>query len=318
MTTPAEQFAAEHNKALADIAKLAAKTQELMEQQSQLDVRISNLEEWKEQCNCGTVDIDPEPEPEPPAPPTLPSGIIPDDLLNRTPDEWQPWKNSWKHDARFVGLRDKVPGGIAVGWIDWGNRVISNSRANRLLIQDSVFTAEDAIGHQGQPWRGWGEYYFWNVIFDGLQWSTESNAGSKRGALIDVTFKNVGEDAVRDVYGHIENIVVESVKPVGRDPHCDTIDWKSNVENAGIIRNVKSTTGHAHGIITAGVKNLVIDGFEHLPPEGAGWSIQFGGYAENITIRNCKLGGDIQFRGGRGPNVVIEDSVRQNVPREEF
>ena len=262
----------------------------------------------------------PPPIEEPPPPPVVPDGAIPQDLAILTPSVFVPWvtgnykeREQWQGDTRFVGLNEWHP--QSPDWINWGDWCAGNG-TNRLLVQDS--TIKGMPGHRGQPWRWWAEYYFLNTVFDGLQWSTESNDGSKPGALINCVFENVGEDAIRDVYGQIENVEVRSVRPVGNDPHGDTVDWKSGIENAGIIKNLKSTTGQMHGIITVGVKNLVIDGYEHIPPGDAGWSIMFGGDVENITIRNCKMGGNIVFRG-RKKNVFIDwDTVRVNVPREEF
>jgi hypothetical protein len=244
---------------------------------------------------------DPTPEPEPTPDP------IPADLKALPGSGFRAW-HKHTHDVRYNNIYGHPVSGT------WNWCQAETPRRHRLFIDGGTLQRTD---HRGQPFKGWKEYYFKGVKFDGLQWATESNGGNIFGAMVDCDFFNVGEDAIRSLYGHIENVTVHSVKRIP-GAHGDTIQWEQDLENAGLVKNVKSTSGQLHGIITRGVTNLVIDGFEHLGPNDGGWSILFRGDAENVTIRNCKLSGGIVFQGEQR-NVNIDwATVQQNVPRDQF
>jgi len=320
--TPGQQL----DQNTSDIAKLAAKVQVLTEQQAQdgqqitkcmaetgVNTRdIADLQAWRESCNCGTVDIEPEPLPEPtpePLPPVVgnPYDYVPRDLLMRESDEFVPKKRDWNTDARFEGIKEYPVSGM---YGDWCRSV---SRNNRLMVRNSEFIRP---AHIGYPFGGWGEYYFIGCTFRGLQCANEWNAGSYKAVIANCDYYDVGEDAIRNVYGLIQNVTIHSAKPISNKVHGDTLDLKHNIYGLE-VRGLRSLTGNLNGIITKGVKNLVIDGYEHLGAEDH-TSIDIGGDAENVTIRNVKASGDIRFRGNK-TNVNIDwNTVRVNVPREEF
>jgi len=223
-------------------------------------------------------------------------GAIPEDLRNLAASTFTPY-GDYSGDHRFAQLEASPPAGDWGGWCkgDGGRIYIDGGRLH-------------ASGdHTGQPFRGWSEYYFRGVEFHGLEWAMESNAGTKRGAIIDCNFYNVRHDAIRDVAGHIENVTIHSAD-LHPGAHGDTIDWKSPVDGV-VIKNLRSDTGVLNGIITSDVKNLVIDGYVHRGhPDHL--SIDIGGDAENVTIRNCKLSGGIRFRGEK-VNVNIDTATVQ-------
>jgi hypothetical protein len=226
---------------------------------------------------------------------------IPADLRNKPATKFVAGK-TWEGDHRFEDLRGNPWAGT------WGNWC--QGKAGRLYIDGGKLTGGDK--HRGQPFRGWAAYYFRDVEFHSLQWATESNAGTKRGAIIDCDFYEVREDAIRDVAGHIENVTIHSADMIP-GAHGDTIDWKSPVDGA-VIKNLRSETGVLNGIITSDVKNLVIDGYVHRGGKDH-LSIDIGGDAENVIIRNCKLSGGIRFRG-KTKNVKIDWRTVQTNARD--
>ncbi len=230
---------------------------------------------------------------------TAGDGAIPEDLRNLPPSSFSPFAN-WSGDHRFVNI-DASP--MAGTWGDWFQG------GGRLYLDGGRLYADPGT-HTGQPFKWWDEYYFRGVEFHSLQWATESNAGTKRGAMIDCDFYDVREDAIRDIAGHIENVTIHSANLLP-GAHGDTIDWKTAVDGA-VIKNLRSETGVLNGIITADVKNIVIDGYIHRGhPDHL--SIDIGGDAENVIIRNCKLSGGIRFRG-KQTNVQIDwATVQTNV-----
>jgi len=227
---------------------------------------------------------------------------IPADLRALPASDFVPGK-TWRGDRRFEKLRGRP-------WSQsWGNWAASGSQ-DRLFIDGGEIDGGD--DHKGQPFKGWSGYYFRGVTFRGLQWATESNAGTKRGAMIDCEFYDVREDAIRNLTGHIENVTVHSARP-RPGAHADTIQLAGDIDGL-TVRNLRSDSGDLHGIILNGAKNVVIDGFVHKGPNvGSGWSILFQGDAENVTIRNCKLSGAIIFRGKQTNVHIDHKTVQQNV-----
>jgi len=226
---------------------------------------------------------------------------IPEDLRNLSATSFVPF-GDYSGDHRVV----EIDGSPASGtWGEW-----FEGDGGRLYIDGGRLAASG--DHRGQPFKGWSEYYFRGVEFDGLQWSTESNAGTKPGALVDCHFYNVREDAIRNISGHIENVTVHSASPYP-GAHADTIQCAGDIDGL-IIRNLRSDSGDLHGIILNGAKNVVIDGFVHKGPNvGSGWSILFQGDVENVTIRNSKLSGAIIFRGDKKNVQVDSATVQTNV-----
>ena len=323
MTTPGQQL----DQNTTDINLLSAKVQGLREQQAQdgqhisqnmsaigvledmvgqLDIRLSNVEEWQSQCDCGTVDIEPpvvtpEPPPEPTEPPAYPYSGIPHDLLD-LPQNYRDKENRTDACISYTGTVQDGHGGIA-------------HHFQRVLIDGGEYTGDGS--HWGFALNEVDEVYAVNATLRGLQHFYQPNGdGNVKTVARNLNMYDVGGDAFRNITGLIENCTVHSAKPVTGE-HGDTIDLKHFTDGL-TIRNLQSTSGKIHGIITAGVKNIVIDGFEHVPAGTAKWSMQFNGPAENVTIRNCKLGGNIIFSGSK-TNINIDwNTVRINVPREEF
>ena len=317
MTTPGEQL----DQNTTDIAKLAAKVQGLTEQQAQdgqhisqnmsaigvledmvgqLDIRLSNVEEWQGQCDCGTVDIEPPvvtPEPEPPS--NTYAGI-PADLL-ALPQNYRDKENRTDARISYTGTVQDGHGGIA-------------HHFQRVLIDGGEYTGDGS--HWGFALNEVDEVYAVNATLRGLQHFYQPNGdGNVKTVARNLNMYDVGEDAFRNVTGLIEDCYVWTAKPRSGS-HGDTVDLKHFTDGL-TIRNLRSATGNMNGIITAGVKNLVIDGYEHLGGVDH-LSIDIGGDAENVTIRNCKLSGGIRFRG-KQTNVNIDwNTVRTNVPRDEF
>jgi len=286
-----------------DLDLLRAKVQGLAETVAANQAEIAALKAKIDAC--GACNPTPEPEPEPEPEPT--PDPIPADLCDLPASDFLAW-HKHTHDVRYEDIDEHPVSGT------WNWCQAETPRKHRLFVDGGTLQRTD---HRGQPFKGWSEYYFRRVVFDGLQWATESNGGNIPGAMIDCDFYNVGEDAIRSLYGHIENVTVHSVKRIP-GAHGDTIQWEQDLENAGLVKNVKSTSGQLHGIITRGVTNLVIDGFEHCGPSDGGWSILFRGDVENITIKNCKLSGGIVFQGQQRNVHVDWATVRTNVPRDQF
>ena len=279
MSTPAEQFAAEHDQALADIAK---------------------LKEWQSECQCGTVDIDPPtPEPEPTPPPGDKFAGVPQELLDLP-------LNYRDKEGREYARHGK-------GWLvqDGLGGIVYDFR--KVLLHDGRWTGDGS--HDGMGIYKCDEVYVIDAILDGLQHFYQANGANTRTIMRNVIMRNVREDAIRNVEGLIEDVTIESADMISGG-HGDTIDLKNPVDGL-TVRNLRSVSGRLNGIITADVKNLVIDGYEHLG-EPNHLSIDIGGKAENVTIRNCKLSGGIRFRGEKKNVVVDWGTVQTNVPREEF
>lgn len=272
--------------------------------------RMADLEAKIDECECGTVDIDPpviEPpvEPVPPIEPEPPA----DDLYAGVPANLLALPMDYRDKENRTAAR--LQRGFAV--VDGIGGMLYNF--DQVLIQDGTWTGDG--DHDGDAIAKCEEVYVINATLDGFQHFYHAGGGVNAKTIMrNVTMRNVGEDAIRNVTGLIENVNIESSKPHGDDPHGDTVDLKY-FTNGLEIRGLRSVTGKLNGIITADVKNLVIDGYEHLG-EPTHLSIDIGGDAENVTIRNCKLSGSINFRGSKR-NVNIDwDTVREKVPREEF